>query len=114
MREIAEIVVGGSRDRKGKESFQMTELRQTTFDAAAFLSTGGLGRRIVHLKSERVFFSQGDPADYALYLQKGRAKLTVVSQSGKEATIMLFAADNFIGEESIARRPAFDCRLPLP
>jgi CRP/FNR family transcriptional regulator, cyclic AMP receptor protein len=80
----------------------MAELEETTFDAAAFLANAGLGRRIVQLKPRQVFFSQGDPADSAFYLQKGRAKLTVVSTKGKEATITLLFGGDFVGEESIA------------
>ena len=48
---------------------------------------------------------QGDPADSVFYLQKGRAKLTVVSQQGKEATITLLSAGDFVGEESLASVP---------
>ena len=72
------------------------------FDAAAFLANAGLGRRIVQLKPKQAFFSQGSPADSVFYLQKGRAKLTVVSTNGKEATITLLSAGDFVGEESIA------------
>jgi CRP/FNR family transcriptional regulator, cyclic AMP receptor protein len=73
-----------------------------TFDTAAFLANAGLGRRIVELKPKETFFSQGDTADSVFYLQKGRAKVTVVSTTGKEATITLLSAGEFIGEESIA------------
>jgi len=73
-----------------------------TFDLAAFLATAGVGRRIVQLKPQQVFFSQGSPADSIFYLRSGRAKLTVVSHEGKEATISLLAAGEFIGEESLA------------
>jgi CRP-like cAMP-binding protein len=72
------------------------------FDPAAFLSSAGLGRRIVELKPKQTFFTQGDPADSVFYLQRGRAKLTVVSKNGKEATITLLAAGDFVGEESLA------------
>jgi CRP/FNR family cyclic AMP-dependent transcriptional regulator len=48
------------------------------------------------------FFCQGDRADTVFYLQKGRAKLTVVSPNGKEATITLLTAGEFLGEESLA------------
>jgi CRP/FNR family transcriptional regulator, cyclic AMP receptor protein len=72
------------------------------FEAATFLANPGLGRKIVQLKPKSAFFSQGTPADSVFYLQKGRAKLTVVSQAGKEATITLLAPGDFIGEESIA------------
>jgi CRP/FNR family transcriptional regulator, cyclic AMP receptor protein len=73
-----------------------------TFDPATFLANAGLGRRIVQLKPKTVFFAQGMPADSVFYLQKGRAKLTVVSKAGKEATITLLSSGDFIGEESIA------------
>jgi CRP/FNR family transcriptional regulator, cyclic AMP receptor protein len=85
-----------------EESIQMTELENTTFDAAAFLAKAGLGRRIVKLKPKEAFFSQGNPADSVFYLQKGRARITVISDRGKEATITLLSAGEFIGEESIA------------
>jgi CRP/FNR family cyclic AMP-dependent transcriptional regulator len=62
----------------------------------------GLGRKIVRLKAKHHFFTQGSPADCVFYLQSGRAKLTVVSKSGKEATITLLAAGDFVGEESLA------------
>jgi CRP/FNR family cyclic AMP-dependent transcriptional regulator len=73
-----------------------------TFDPAVFLSNAGLGRKIVQLKPKSAFFSQGTPADAVFYLQKGRAKLTVVSKGGKEATITLLSSGDFIGEEAIA------------
>lgn len=72
------------------------------FDSVAFLSSAGLGRTIVELKAKETFFSQGDAADSVYYLQKGRARLTVVSQNGKEATITLLSATDFVGEESLA------------
>jgi CRP-like cAMP-binding protein len=59
----------------------------------------------VELQPRDTFFSQGDPADTVFYLQKGRAKLTVVSQAGKEATITLLAEGDFVGEESLASIP---------
>jgi len=71
------------------------------FDVAAFLGHAGVGRQILMLKPGAHFFTQGDPADCIFYLQTGRAKLTVVSASGKEATITLLAAGEFVGEEAI-------------
>ena len=77
----------------------MVAREKPAFDADAFLASAGLGRRIVQLAPKQTFFSQGDPADSVFYLQKGRAKITVVSQAGKEATITLLAAGDFVGEE---------------
>jgi CRP-like cAMP-binding protein len=54
------------------------------------------------LKTNEPFFSQGDKGDCVFYLQKGRAKLTVISTGGKEATIALLGAGDFLGEESVA------------
>lgn len=56
----------------------------------------------VKLKAKQAFFSEGTSADSVFYLQKGRAKLTVVSRNGKEATITLLNPGDFVGEESIA------------
>jgi CRP/FNR family transcriptional regulator, cyclic AMP receptor protein len=78
------------------------EETNSTFDTSAFLAHVGLGRRIIEVKPKQTFFSQGDVADSIFYLQKGRAKLTVVSENGKEATIALLASGEFIGEESLA------------
>ena len=80
----------------------MTNLNHEPFDPAAFLASAGLGRRIVELKPKQTFFCQGDAADAVFYLQKGRARLTVVSENGKEATIILLSATDFVGEESLA------------
>ncbi len=79
----------------------MLELKQC-FDLETFLANAGLGRRIVQLKPRDTFFVQGSEADSIFYLQKGRAKLTVVSAAGKEATITLLTAGDFVGEESLA------------
>ncbi len=75
------------------------------FDRAEFLSSVGLGRKVVVLEPKETFFCQGDSADSIFYLQSGRAKVTVVSQSGKEATITLLSAGDFVGEESLASIP---------
>ena len=72
------------------------------FGTAAFLATEGPGRSISKHTAKEIFFSQGRPADAVFYLQSGRAKLTVISRSGKEATVTLLAAGDFFGEESIA------------
>ena len=72
------------------------------FSYTNFLNTEGAGRKLVHLKPEGIFFAQGTASQLIFYLATGRAKLTVVSKAGKEATITLLVAGEFIGEESIA------------
>jgi CRP-like cAMP-binding protein len=83
----------------------MTSISSTAFDPAAFLANAGLGRKVIELKPNETFFCQGDKADAVFYLQRGRAKLTVVSQGGKEATITLLSVGEFVGEESLATAP---------
>jgi CRP-like cAMP-binding protein len=75
------------------------------FDTAAFLANAGLGRTIVQLAPKETFYCQGDLADSVFYLQTGRAKVTVVSSMGKEATITLVAAGDFVGEGALASIP---------
>ena len=72
------------------------------FNPAAFLASAGLGRKILVLKPQETFFCQGDAADSVFFLQKGRARVTVVSKAGKEATITLLSANDFVGEEALA------------
>jgi CRP-like cAMP-binding protein len=79
----------------------VVKLEKPAFDAAAFLANAGLGRRIVQLAPKQAFFTQGDRADAVFYLQKGRARVTVVSTAGKEATITLLGVGDFVGEESL-------------
>ncbi|MDQ2842544.1 MAG: Crp/Fnr family transcriptional regulator [Acidobacteriota bacterium] len=79
----------------------MTIAPLDTFDPIEFLTHAGLGRKCIHLKPKGVFFSQGDSAGSIFYIEKGRARLTVVSAAGKEATITLLVDGDFVGEESI-------------
>jgi CRP/FNR family cyclic AMP-dependent transcriptional regulator len=70
-------------------------------DLGRYLQSEGEGRKIVRFKSKQIFFSQGDGADSVFYLQSGRARLTVISNKGKEATVTLLTAGDFVGEESL-------------
>jgi CRP-like cAMP-binding protein len=80
----------------------MSEIRNEKFDPLAFLAKAGIGRKVLQLKAKAVIFSQGDKADAVFYIQSGRAKLTVVSKAGKQATITLLSSGDFVGEESVA------------
>ncbi len=72
------------------------------FIIETFLSTEGLGRTITRLLPRESIYVQGGPADAVFYLQSGRAKLTVVSKRGKEATVTLLTVGDFFGEEAMA------------
>ena len=79
----------------------MSGSRVQPFDVATFLAHAGLGRQILAHKPGGQIFTQGGSADSIFYLQTGRAKLTVVSASGKEATITLLGPGDFVGEEAM-------------
>jgi CRP/FNR family transcriptional regulator, cyclic AMP receptor protein len=83
----------------------MVEFEKPSFDTTAFLMNAGLGRRIVQVAPKQPFFAQGDPADSVYYLQKGQAKITVVSEAGKEATIAILSVGDFVGEEALVAVP---------
>lgn len=73
-----------------------------TFDPKSFLEKARVGRTRIDLKKSQVLFSQGEDADSVFYIEKGTIKLTVVSERGKEATVALLEAGNFVGESCIA------------
>jgi CRP/FNR family cyclic AMP-dependent transcriptional regulator len=72
------------------------------FDPHAFLATIGEGRKSVLLQRKQEIFAQGDIADAVFYVQTGKVKLTVVSKTGKEATVGILGGGDFFGEGSLA------------
>ena len=62
------------------------------FDPKSFLAKVGKGRSIGKYRKDQVVFSQGDAADSVFYIQKGKVKLTVVSEQGKEAVVAIHGA----------------------
>jgi CRP-like cAMP-binding protein len=79
----------------------MDEEASKPFETVEYLKTEGEGRSILRHKKHQSFFAQGDRADAVFYLQHGRAKLTVVSKRGKEATVTLLGPGDFFGEEAM-------------
>src|SRR5437868_7946274 len=72
------------------------------FNPRTFLATIGDGRKSLTVGKKQGIFTQGDAADAVFYVQKGKVKLTVVSKTGKEATIGILSEGNFFGEGSLA------------
>jgi CRP/FNR family cyclic AMP-dependent transcriptional regulator len=79
----------------------MDEETSKPFETAEYLKTEGEGRSILRHKKHQSFFTQGNLAESVFYLQHGRAKLTVVSKKGKEATVTLLGPGDFFGEEAM-------------
>lgn len=72
------------------------------FDSRAFLARIGNGRSMGNYAVGQVVFSQGDPADSVFYIQKGKVKIAVVSEQGKEAVVAVLGPKDFFGEGGLA------------
>src|ERR1700690_3218942 len=86
-----------------------TSKKLSKFDTKTFLSTINGGRKSVAFAKKQTIFVQGDPSDTVFYIQKGKVKLTVVSQIGKEATIGILNEGDFFGEGCLTGQPLRLC-----
>lgn len=75
------------------------------FDPKAFLATVNGGRSISKCRKGQMVFSQGKPADAVFYILKGKVKVTVVSEQGKEAVVAILGPDEFCGEGCLTGQP---------
>jgi CRP/FNR family transcriptional regulator, cyclic AMP receptor protein len=87
-----------SNDKKTKTNSGKTD----GFNAQAFLDSAGVARRVKAFKRAEIIYSQGDAAESVMYLQEGGVKLSVVSESGKEAVVGILGPGNFFGEGCLA------------
>ena len=71
---------------------------QAAFDPREFLAIVGEGKTILEFRKDHVVFAQGDVADAVFYIQKGRVKVVVISEQGKEAVVGIFGPGQFFGE----------------
>src|ERR1700724_1897926 len=76
--------------------------KQTELDPRKFLATLGEDRKVVAFPKKETIFAQGEAADSVFYIQKGKVRLSVVSKTGKEATLGMLSDGQFFGEGSLA------------
>ena len=79
------------------------------FDPKTFLSTIDGGRKVATFAEKKMIFAQGDSSDAVFYIQKGKVKLSVVSESGREATIGILNEGSFFGESCLTGQPLRLC-----
>jgi CRP/FNR family transcriptional regulator, cyclic AMP receptor protein len=93
----------------GPDVFQgglaMESTHKGTFNAQAFLGSAGIARKIVEYRPAEVIFTQGDPCDSVLYIQRGGVKLSVNSKTGREAVVAMLGPGDFFGEGCLAGQP---------
>jgi CRP/FNR family transcriptional regulator, cyclic AMP receptor protein len=76
----------------------MERKKELAFDPKAFLTKVNGGRTVSKYQSNQVVYQQGSPADSVFYIQKGKAKITVTSEQGKEAVVAVLGTGDFFGE----------------
>ena len=83
----------------------MNKKKKVPFDSKVFLATVNGGRSISKYRTNQKVFAQGGSADAVFYIQKGKVKITVVSEQGKEAVVAVMGPDEFCGEGCLTGRP---------
>jgi CRP/FNR family transcriptional regulator, cyclic AMP receptor protein len=89
----------------GVKNERIRASKPEAFDVQAFLESGGVAGRVTEHRSGAVIYSQGDPCDSVLYIQKGSVKLRVNSHAGKEAIVAMLGPGDFFGEGALAGQP---------
>src|SRR5712671_6301715 len=80
----------------------MAPKRRPSVNPKSFLAKVGAGRSIGNYRANQIVFSQGEPADAVFYIQRGKVKVTVVSEQGKEAVVAILGTNEFVGEGCLA------------
>ena len=70
--------------------------QRPSFDPKSFLAKIGEGRSFGNYRKDQIVFSQGDPADSVFFIQKGKVKVTVVSQHQSEEAAEHLATDGLV------------------
>ena len=71
------------------------------FDAEAFLESAGAARHVATYPKGKIVFSQGEPSDAVMYIQRGGVKISVLSRTGKEAVVAMLGPGDFFGEGAL-------------
>jgi CRP/FNR family transcriptional regulator, cyclic AMP receptor protein len=88
-----------------KISSKINSTQKRAFDPQVFLDSAGLTRKVAEFRKKETIFSQGDPAEDVLYIQKGGVRLSVVNEAGKEAVAAVLGPGDFFGEGCLAGQP---------
>jgi CRP/FNR family cyclic AMP-dependent transcriptional regulator len=91
--------------RAGREDAAVAQPAKESFDPLEFLAKMGVGKAILEFRKNQRVFAQGDVADTVFYIQKGKVKLTVLSEQGKEAVVAILEPGHFFGEGCLNGHP---------
>jgi CRP-like cAMP-binding protein len=79
--------------------------KQPPFDVESFLASAGATGRVATYPRGKIVFSQGQPSDAVMYIQKGAIKISVLSRTGKEAVVAMLGRGDFFGEGALTGQP---------
>jgi CRP/FNR family transcriptional regulator, cyclic AMP receptor protein len=84
----------------------MTRKAKTaSFDPDTFLAIVKHGRIMAEYRTGQVIFSQGDAADSVFHIVRGKIKIVVTSEQGREAVVGLLGEGDFFGEGCLIAQP---------
>lgn len=92
-----------------QRSRHIASTKKGDFDPREFLATVGEGKQVLFFAKTHTIFAQGDAADAIFYILEGKVRLTVVSNTGKEATLGIVNVGNFVGEGCLTGQPVRMC-----
>jgi CRP-like cAMP-binding protein len=90
---------------KGSRVEEESKRARVSFDPKNFLAKVGDGNTVAEYQKDQIVFAQGDVSEAVFYIQKGRVKLTVVSEQGKEAVLGILETGHFFGEGCLNGHP---------
>ena len=76
----------------------MSDKTQQAFDPKEFLAQVGVGKTILEFRKDAIVFAQGDAASSVFYILKGRVKVIVISEQGKEAVVGILEPGQFLAK----------------
>jgi len=96
------IEIGAPQSGRALTKNTTSAKKKSEFNPHSFLSTIGKGREILCFEKKNTIFAQGDATDGLYFVQSGRVQLSVVSESGKEATLAILSEGDIFGEGGLA------------
>ena len=86
-------------------SNRLKAVGKNVFNAQDFLDSAGVARMVTEFRKKQIIYSQGDPGQNVLYIQKGAVRLSVVNETGREAVVAVLGPGDFFGEGCLAGQP---------
>ena len=94
-------IIRPTHDVKSEGTARQSKSDTTGLRRQAFLKSAGAARRVATYPKGKVVFSQGQPSDTVMYVQKGGIKISVLSRAGKEAVVAMLGPGDFFGEGAL-------------